>query len=186
MQCSRIREACSAALDGEDAGLARGVIDEHLRSCEACAAFVARARMPDLAPAIVAAATEDRALRPLRSSPVRVALVIVAVVQLLLAVQGVLTATHEGAPIHIAHEVGAWDFALAVGFLFAAWRPLRAVGLLPFVAALSFGLVATAAVDIADGATPALIELTHVLELVGTALLWLLASPRSRRVLGIV
>ena len=125
-------------------------------------------------------------MRPFLSSPVRVALVVIAVAQLALAVPTLLFGTDEGAPVHIAHEVGAWDFALAVGFLFAVWRPLRAVGLLPFVAALSAGLVLTVAIDIANGKTPAVLELTHMLELVGTVLLWMLASPRPRHVLKIV
>jgi hypothetical protein len=44
----------------------------------------------------------------------------------------------------------------------------------------------TAVVDIANGKTPALLELTHLLELVGAVLLWKLTSPRPRRVLQIV
>jgi predicted anti-sigma-YlaC factor YlaD len=186
MKCHEIREACSAALDGEDPGLPRAIIDDHLIGCASCRAFVSGAEMPDLTPRIVAAAQDDRAVRPFRSSPVRVALVGVAVVQLALAVPTLIFGSDEGAPVHIAHEVGAWDFALAVGFLFAAWRPLRAVGMLPFVAALSVGLMLTAVVDIANGKTPALLELTHLLELVGAVLLWKLTSPRPRRVLQIV
>jgi predicted anti-sigma-YlaC factor YlaD len=186
MNCREIREACSAALDGEDPGVSRAVIDEHLRACEPCREFVVRAEMPDLMPRIAIAAEEDRAMRPFLSSPVRVALVGIAVAQLALAVPTLLFGTDEGAPVHVAHEVGAWDFALAVGFLFAAWRPLRAVGMLPFVAALSAGLVLTALIDIANGKTPAVLELTHLLELVGTVLLWMLTSPRPRHVLKIV
>jgi predicted anti-sigma-YlaC factor YlaD len=186
MNCREIREACSAALDREDPGVSRAVIDEHLRTCDPCRKFVARAEMPDLVPRIAMAAETDRAVRSFLSSPVRLALVGIAVAQLVLAVPTLLFGTDEGAPVHIAHEVGAWDLALAVGFLFAAWRPLRAVGMLPFVAALSAGLVLTAVVDIANGKTPAVLELTHVLELVGTGLLWMLTSPRPRRVLKIV
>ena len=81
---------------------------------------------------------------------------------------GLIYGTDEGAPIHVAHEVGAWDLALAVGFVFAAWRPLRAVGLLPFAAALSAGLILTAILDVAHGRAVALTETTHLLELVGT------------------
>jgi predicted anti-sigma-YlaC factor YlaD len=186
MNCREIREACSAAFDGEDPGLPRDVVDDHLRACAACRAFVSTAELSDLTPRIVAAADEIRAIPPFRSSPVRVALVGVALVQLMFAVPTLLFGNDEGAPVHVAHEVGAWDFALAVGFLFAAWRPLRAVGMLPFVAALSVGLLVTAVVDVANGKTPALLELTHMLELVGTGLLWKLTSPRPRRALQIV
>jgi predicted anti-sigma-YlaC factor YlaD len=186
MNCREIREACSAVVDGEEPGLTRAVVEEHLRTCDPCRAFVMRAEMPDLTPRIVIAAEDDRAMRRFLSSPVRVALVGIAVAQLALAVPTLLFGTDEGAPVHVAHEVGAWDFALAIGFLFAAWRPLRAVGMLPFVAALSAGLVLTAVVDIANGKTPAVLELTHVLDLAGTVLLWMLTSPRPRRVMKIV
>lgn len=186
VKCREIREACSAALDGEDPGASLTVIEEHLAACNSCREFAQRAEMPDLMPRIAIA---DERLPPIRrfvSSPVRVALAGVALAQLSLAVPTLLFGSDEGAPVHVAHEVGAWDLALAVGFLLAAWRPLRAVGMLPFVAALSAGLVVTAVVDIANGKTPAIFELTHVLELVGTALLWMLTSPRPRRVLEIV
>ncbi len=186
MKCREIRDACSAVLDGEEPGVPRTVIDDHLRTCAACRAFVSRTEMLDLTPRIVAAADEDHVVRPFHASPVRVALVGVALAQLAFAVPTLLFGTDEGAPVHIAHEVGAWDLALAVGFLFAAWRPLRAVGMLPFVAALSAGLLLTAVIDIANGKTPALLELTHLLELVGALLLWRLTSPRPRRVLQIV
>jgi predicted anti-sigma-YlaC factor YlaD len=191
MRCSLIREACSAALDGEETTVPVAVVDDHLRTCMSCRAYVARAEglraaVPDLAPRVVAAAHEERLMRPLWSSPVRVGLVMVAVAQLLLAVPGLLYGDDEGAPIHVAHEVGAWDLALAVGFLFAAWRPLRAVGMLPFVAALSAGLLLTAVIDVMHGRQPALTESTHLLELAGTVLLWLLMSPRPRRLLRIV
>jgi len=106
----------------------------------------------------------------------RLGLVAVAVAQLGLAVPTLLFGSDEGAPIHIAHEVGAWDLALAIAFVFAAWRPLRAVGLLPFAAALSGGLIITAIIDVLNGRAIALTETTHLLELVGTGLLWMLVA----------
>ena len=111
--------------------------------------------------------------------PVRVALVAVAAAQLALAIPGLVYGTDEGAPIHVAHEAGSWSLALAVGFLFAAWRPLRAVGMLPFVGALAAGLLFTAGLDLAHGKALALDESSHLLELIGTGLLWLLVHPRA-------
>jgi predicted anti-sigma-YlaC factor YlaD len=178
MECARIREAWSALIDGEEPGLPRSAIDEHLRSCAACREFADDAwRVDDEMPRSV----EHRPF-----AVVRYGLVAVAAAQLAMAVPGLIFGTDEGAPIHIAHEVGAWDLALAVGFLFAAARPLRAVGMLPFAAALSTGFVLTAVVDIANGRQPALFELPHLLELAGTMLLWFLTSPRPRRVLRVV
>jgi predicted anti-sigma-YlaC factor YlaD len=200
MECRTIREACSALLDGEDANLPAPVVTDHLHSCGSCRHFVEDARAlrqairhevpeaPDLSSRILAAAREQRHPRLREVTTLRLGLVAVAVAQLALAVPGLLYGNDDGAPIHIAHEVGAWDLALAIGFLFAAWRPLRAVGLLPFVAALSAGLVLTAVVDVVHGRAVALTETTHLLELLGTVLLWMLASPRPsvRRELQLV
>ncbi|HEV7526590.1 MAG TPA: hypothetical protein VGP92_16600 [Acidimicrobiia bacterium] len=164
----------------------------HVRTCAACRAFIeeasalqsitsaGRADAPDLTAEVLETARAQRhRLDPLTSA-LRIGLVLVAVAQFVLAVPGLVYGTDEGAPIHIAHEVGAWDLALAVGFVFAAWRPLRAVGLLPFAAALSAGLILTAILDIAHGRAVALTETTHLLELVGTTFLYLLMAPKSR------
>jgi len=114
------------------------------------------------------------------TSTLRLGLVAVAIAQLALAVPGLVYGSDDGAPVHVAHEVGAWDLALAIAFVFAAWRPLRAIGLLPFAAALSGGLILTAIIDVAHGRAVALTETAHLLELVGTALLYLLMAPRTR------
>lgn len=135
---------------------------------------------PDLTDEVLERARAERHRPDPWTTTLRVGLVAVAVAQLALAIPGLFYGTDEGAPIHIAHEVGAWDLALAVAFVFAAWRPLRAVGLLPFAATLSAGLILTAVIDVAHGRAVALTETTHLLELVGTMLLYLLMAPRSR------
>ena len=83
-------------------------------------------------------------------------------------------------PAHLLHELGAWDIALAVGFLFAAWRPARAWGMLPLVGALVASLMLMTAFDIAEGNAAATAEAAHALELVGLAVLWRLARPAPR------
>jgi len=192
MTCEIYREAISAEMDGEDPGLDRRLVDAHLRRCASCRAFAVdaadlksalrfgRVDAPDLAAPIVARALDDWDRRWL-TLPVRLGLVFVGAGQLALAVPGLLYGSDDGAPIHITHEIGSWDLALAVGFLFAAWRPLRAVGLLPFVAVLSFCLGLTAVVDLLHGRAVAVLETSHLLELVGTLLLWLLVHPLARR-----
>jgi predicted anti-sigma-YlaC factor YlaD len=177
MRCHEIREACSALADSEDPGISRETIEAHLRNCARCRAFLDRVEMPDLGHLVAASATDAHLLRPLHASPIRLGLVAVAVAQLALAMPSLFT-TAEHHAIHVSREVGACYFGLAVGFLFAAIRPLRAVGLLPFVAALAGALIVTAAVDISQGHAPAVVELGHLLEVVGTVLLWLLMSPR--------
>jgi predicted anti-sigma-YlaC factor YlaD len=135
---------------------------------------------PDLTARVLETARAERHRPDPLTSTLRLGLVVVGIAQLALAVPGLVYGTDEGAPIHIAHEVGSWDLALAIAFVFAAWRPLRVVGLLPFAAVLSGGLILTAIIDVAHGRAVALTETTHLLELVGTALLYLLMAPRRR------
>jgi predicted anti-sigma-YlaC factor YlaD len=200
MECSKVREALSAALDGEPTRRADAAVVEHVRGCRACRHFLDEARVlaaitrssrrveagareqgaPDLTSFVLETARGERHRADHWTSMLRFGLVAVALAQLALALPGLIFGTDEGAPIHIAHEVGAWDLALAIGFVFAAWRPLRALGLLPFSAALSAGLILTAIIDIAHGRAVALTETTHLLELVGTAFLYLLVLPRPR------
>lgn len=113
----------------------------------------------------------------------RFGLLWVALVQLILAVPALFLGDDHGANLHVAHEIGSWDAALAVALLWVAIQPRRVAGLLPFAAALAAGLVVTALVDIVNGHTPALGEVTHLLTLVGVGLLWLLsrATPPSGR-----
>jgi predicted anti-sigma-YlaC factor YlaD len=186
MECARARETISAALDGEGSATELRRVEAHLRRCEACRTFHAhavelqgtlrdaRTPVPDLTAHIVDGVARHREWRV--EPWVRVALLTLGLAQLLLAIPDLL-GSDEGAPIHIAHEVGSWDVALAIGFIFVAWRPLRAVGMLPFVAALSFMLVLTAAIDLLHGHADAIFETTHLLEVVGSLLLWYLAHP---------
>jgi predicted anti-sigma-YlaC factor YlaD len=178
MECTRVREAISARLDGEEPGIAPARITAHVRRCGPCRAFRDRAEsMPGSLPRIVDNITRPR--EPLVEWPVRVALFGLALAQLALAVPDLFFGSDEGAPVHIAHEVGSWDVALAIGFIFVAWRPLRAVGMLPFVTALSCMLITTAALDLLHGHAEAVFETTHLLTLVGSVLLWYLARPMS-------
>ena len=118
-------------------------------------AATARDTPPDLAPAIMAAINADRsAARAPRFDPqaLRAGLVALAVVQMLLALPVLLLGRDSGAPVHIAREVGSFDFALAVGFFFVGWRPARAYGMLPLVAALVGCLAVATGVDLVRGA----------------------------------
>ena len=135
--------------------------------------------VPDSTPSILSRAVEEWNRRWL-TLPVRIGLVFVGAGQLALAVPGLVYGSDDGAPIHVAHEIGSWDLALAVAFLFVAWRPLRAVGLLPFVAVLSACLGLTAVVDLLHGRAVAVLETSHLLEVIGTLLLWLLVHPLAR------
>jgi len=192
MDCMHAREALSCLVDHEPLGATDAELAAHVERCPGCAAFLRDAKAlealtrslqtpaPDLTDVVDGVARSRRRAGGSRAPALRLGLVAVGALQLALAVPGLLFGTDDGAPIHVAHEVGAWDLALAVGFVYAAWRPLRALGLLPFAAVLSIGLVATAVIDVAHGHTTALAETTHLLDVVGTTLLYLLTSPPIR------
>ncbi len=198
MECSKVREALSAAIDGEPPATPDTTLNTavaaHLHMCRPCRRFLERGQAlvdltrsalqdapaaPDMTSFVLETARRERHRPDRLTSALRLGLVAVAVMQLVLAVPGLVFGTDEGAPIHIAHEVGSWDLALAVAFVFAAWRPLRAIGLLPFAAALSAALILTAVIDVLHGRAVALTETTHLLELIGTTLLYMLVAPRA-------
>jgi predicted anti-sigma-YlaC factor YlaD len=143
--------------------------------------------IPDLTPQILAAAPAGRrpSLVTERISTARWALFVVALTQLLLAAPALLLGEDAGATVHVARELGAFDVALAVGFLVAAWQPARAWGLLPVAAALGFVMAVTSLVDLVGGTATTLGEAHHLLDLSGLVLLWLVArEPLTTRRVG--
>jgi len=190
MRCDTIREAISARLDGEAAGLEDDTIDAHLAGCAACVAWsdelsalhrMVRVReaepVPDLTGEILGSQPTPvrRAWRSEVISPARWALFVVALTQLVLAAPALLLGEDSGATVHVARELGTFDLALAVGLLVAAWQPARAWGLLPVVAALALVMASTAVIDVVRGTASGYGEAHHVLDLAGLALLWLVA-----------
>lgn len=200
MRCDTAREALSARLDGEHPGLEAGVLDLHLGTCSACQGWVeelsalhrmVRVReaepVPDLTAAILAA-TPAPATRPSatrwRAEPVsgaRWALFAVALTQLVLAGPALLLGEGPGATVHVARELGAFDVALAVGLLVAAWQPARAWGLLPLAASLALVLGGTAVLDVTQGRAGSLGEAHHLLDLAGVVFLWRVAHDEHPR-----
>jgi predicted anti-sigma-YlaC factor YlaD len=191
MICDQFREAVSARLDGEDAGLPTAMLDAHLDNCAACAAWATAAAevtrstrvtpadlVPDRTGAILAVAADrgllggDAAYAERRW---RWVLAAVAVLQLAAAVPSLLLGEDAGATVHVARELGSFDVALAVGLLVAAWQPARAWGLLPVAGALAFVMVVTAGLDLLEGSVSTLGEAHHLLDLAGVALLWAVA-----------
>jgi len=200
MRCDTIREALSARLDGEAAGLDDDIIDAHLATCRACVAWsdelatlhrMVRVReaeaVPDLSATILGTPRVAVHHSPPRQeiSPARWALFVVALTQLVLAAPALLLGEDAGATVHVARELGSFDVALAVGLLVAAWQPARAWGLLPVIAALALVMAGTALVDVVRGTATGFGEAHHVLDLAGLALLWWVAreeqAPAGRR-----
>jgi len=194
MDCDTAQSAISARLDGEDLGVEPVDLAGHLERCTACRAFardaesmhrevrLARApSVPDLTAPILASIGSDNSSAN-HERALRVTLAIVAGVMIVAALPALLFGDDAGLPVHAARHIGSFDLAVAVGFLFAAWRPSRLPGLLPVVTALVACLVATSVLDVLDGSTAALTEVQHAVEVVGLAAAWLLAHPlRPRR-----
>lgn len=189
MDCENHRLGISARLDGEDAGVDDSVLAWHLASCDACRRFeseaisIARAvrvtaneAVPDLTPAIMAAINAERVSKSRRfdPQPLQAGLITLALVQMFLALPAVLFG-NGGATVHMARELGSFDFALAVGFFFVGWRPARAYGMLPLVAALVGCLAIATGVDVMRGKATLLNESAHLLHLMGLAGVWRLS-----------
>jgi len=203
MRCTRFREAISARLDGEDPGLPLELVEAHLDECADCQAWAAAVdslggagadRAPveriSLDPALLAT-LGARAPRAQSSGGAlistfewRIALAMIAVTQVVLSWPGAFL--HDGhASMHLAHELTGWDMGLAAGFLFVAWRPARAWGMLPLVTVFVVGMVVTSGVDVASGHALLGREAVHGLAIAGLGCLWMLARRAPRPLVGV-
>ncbi len=194
LDCEAIREILSARADGEATGDDISLADAHLAGCHDCLGFAAdmdridrmvRIRPAEPVPSLVASVTaRARPARLGRGGWLRPALAWVAIVMLVQSLPALLFGETSGTNPHLARHLGAFGAALAVGFAFAAWKPHRAFGLLPFTAALVATTMVSIVADIVTGSRTPVGELVHVTELAGLALLWMVAgSPgwRNRR-----
>lgn len=192
--CREAREVWSAHLDGEATPLELRAAERHIDGCAGCSAWcdatgalARRSRIraadavPDLAPEILA---RVHPTRPGRGDWVRNALAVIGLTQLVLALPALVLGDESTAPVHTARHLGAMTVALAIGFIYCAWRPERAYGMVPVAAAMAATLLATGLLDVIRGDAPALGESTHLLEMAGFGLVWALAGtpglPRRR------
>jgi predicted anti-sigma-YlaC factor YlaD len=187
VKCETARDAISTLLDGEVSRVDGHSLDDHLEACAACRRWQALAhevtrnvRLEAARPAngrsdVLVRAVLARSRPPKRPTPLtfaRVGLVLVAVAPAAITAPLLLYGRDRAAPIHVAHEEGAFAMALAVGFLVAAWRPDRAKGMRAVVGATAALLVATAIADLVSGRTGIGDEAPHLLAVVG----WLLIA----------
>ena len=189
MRCERARLLASADVDGELAADDRARLDLHLDGCPACSAWTSRAR--DLRRTMLVRPVGDRvdvteAVLARADVPaagatgwLRILLAYLGVSLLVLDLPLLITGDEAGATEHVGRHLGASGVALAVGFLYVAWRPERAVGLVPLATALAVGLTISAATDFADGAAVTG-EATHLLELIGVVCLWAISGGHHR------
>jgi predicted anti-sigma-YlaC factor YlaD len=194
VRCDRFREAASARLDGEPVGVPAASLDQHSVSCPDCARWLAHATrltrqvrlsavdVPDLSARILADVVlpTRRVLR--RRLVLRAALALVAVAQLAIAIPS-LAGIGVGMAMstHVAHESAAFDIAVGVAFLAAAFAPRRAAGLVPLLATFVIVLAVLSVHDLIDGEVTTARELTHLATVFGLALLVLL--DRTERAL---
>jgi hypothetical protein len=115
----------------------------------------------------------------------RIAVAAAALVQLALAVPtlvGAFLATEIGP--HTGREMASFDVAVAVGFLFVAYRPARARALVPVALVLAVLLAVTSTVDVVRGVAGPAHEIGHLVAVVQAGLVWALSriktAPLSR------
>jgi predicted anti-sigma-YlaC factor YlaD len=195
MRCEQCREIVSARVDGEDGPGEWDAASTHLRQCAACRAFLSESErlhrltrlrpvedVPDLTARIVAAAgiaPGEREHPPAHDGtrPLRVVLGAAALLQIALALPALLFGDDANLPVHIARHIGSFDVALAVGYLWVAWRPSRALaGVFPIAAALVACLVGSSVLDVVMGRAAASGEMHHITDLIGLGAMWLLGA----------
>jgi predicted anti-sigma-YlaC factor YlaD len=194
--CENFIEALSASADQELDMEQERILATHLTQCAACrglaeqfSALNRKVRLriadpvadlvPDLASVVM---NRARPARLGRGGWLRPALAWVAVVMGAQSLSPLFTSTVDGVNTHTARHLGAFALALAVGLAYVAWRPYRAIGLLPFALALVVTTMGAAAVDLWNRRSSALSESVHLTELIGVTILWMIAgSPGWER-----
>ena len=183
----------SAATDDELNSHEQRQLESHLEGCRSCRAHAdavaSLTRTMRLRSAeserefVTRLMTRSRPARLGRGGWLRPALAWCGVVIGVQSLRPLLLAEIDGAATHVARHLGASTLALAIGLLYASWRPHRAFGLLPFVVALLVTNIVSTVLDTIDGNRSAVAEAVHVIEMVGLVLLWMVAgSPGWDRV----
>jgi predicted anti-sigma-YlaC factor YlaD len=180
MECDAARLAISDSIDG-GAPIGENVL-HHLTHCAACRSWqeaAHRLRRATMHPVAASAPPQIPVPRlPERFAFHRWIRFALAWAALLLIVGHVVAmfSTGTGSSIHLERHQAAFDVALGLAFLFVAWRPDRAYGMVPFAAAFTFALSVSALIDLINGASTLVRESQHLIELAGLGLLWWLGS----------
>jgi predicted anti-sigma-YlaC factor YlaD len=167
-------------MDGEAEPVPAAETDAHLETCAACRTWQARAfeatralrvreapDVPDLTGPIL-----EHAAPPVNTRGwwPRISLICVAAAQVGLAMSQIVgvgttaqRAEHGGLPVaaHLFHEGTAWNLALGVALLWAAFRSRVTSGLIPVVGTFLVVLTVYSTHDVITGAVPLTRVLTH-------------------------
>jgi predicted anti-sigma-YlaC factor YlaD len=189
VDCVTSREALSARIDGEAEPVPAELTDQHLASCGACRSWQARAialsralrvrqapAVPDLSATIL-----EMAAPPLstRGWWARIALIAVAAAQIGLALTQVLGVAAPGnhghtglaGAEHLFNESTAWNLALGIGLLWAAFRARVTSGLIPVLGGFVALLGMYSVHDLIAGTAPVSRVVQHGLLLIALGLL---------------
>ena len=141
------------------------------------AAHAVLAALPRELPGVAAAARSR-----LTGTALRLALLVVGAAQAGLAWPALASgAAAMSAPVHMAHETGAWNLGVAAAFLAVAAGPRLAAGALPFLGTFAALLVPVTVADLSAGHVHADRAVAHLLLLVGVALIVTIAWRGRRR-----
>lgn len=157
-------------------------VEQHLDECPACRRWQEAAHqlkrstlrsVSDVAPDEVTVPAMPRHFMLHRW--MRVVLVWAGVLLVVWNVVGMFSAG-SGSAIHFERHQAAFSVALGLAFMFVAWRPDRAYGMVPFAITFTFALSISAIIDLAHGASTFGRESEHLVELAGLGVLLVLGT----------
>lgn len=179
MECDAARDAISVAID--DGGEPSAAALRHIAGCDECGdwqeqAYRLRRQMLRAAPSPTSEV--EVAKLPHRFRLHRWLRFVLGWAGLLLVLWNVVDmfAPGSGSAIHLERHQAAFGVALGLAFLYVAWRPDRAYGMVPFAATFTLALSVSAVIDLANGASTVVRESAHLIELVGLGVLWVLGA----------
>lgn len=179
MECDAARDAISAAID--DGGELSAVTLQHIAGCDECRDWQEQAhRLRRQTLRVAASPIPDLEVGqlPARFRLYRWLRFVLAWAGVLLVVWNVVDmfAPGSGSAIHLERHQAAFGVALGLAFLYVAWRPDRAYGMVPFAATFTLALSVSAVIDLVNGASTLVRESAHLVELAGLGVLWVLGA----------
>lgn len=189
MDCPEARESISAHADGQLPEAEVAALEDHLIDCDDCQAWQRRLRSLQGSPLSLAPPHSGAQLKPsapfhaARNRAIRIALGWAGALLVVWHLPELLTAG-DAVAVHLSRHQAGFATALGVSFVFVAFRPDRAYGVIPFAASFALVLVVTAVADLVNGSSSVAIESRHLLEIGGLVLVLLLGSemgPERRR-----